>query len=43
MKGDKGVRDFAITRAENGKCYIFATDLSLSYGMPNQYEHSWGT
>lgn len=41
FKGDKGVRDFTITRANNGKFYIFATDLSLAYGMPNQYEHSW--
>ena len=40
--GDKGVRDFTITRCENnGKFYIFATDLSLSYGMRNQYHHSW--
>ena len=40
--GDKGVRDFTITRCkEDGKFYIFATDLSLSYGMRNQYHHSW--
>lgn len=40
--GDKGVRDFTITRcAKTGKYYIFATDLSLSYGMKNQYRHSW--
>lgn len=40
--GDKGVRDFTITRCEStGKYYIFATDLSLSYGMRNQYHHSW--
>lgn len=40
--GDKGVRDFTITRCrENGKFYIFATDLSLSYGMRNQYHNSW--
>lgn len=40
--GDKGVRDFTITKCEkNGKYYIFATDLSLSYGMRNQYRHSW--
>ena len=38
--GDKGVRDFTITRC-NGKFYIIATDLSLSYGMRNQYKHSW--
>lgn len=40
--GDKGVRDFTITRCkEKGKFYIIATDLSLSYGMRNQYHHSW--
>ena len=41
--GDKGVRDFTITKCEEtGKYYILATDLSLSYGMRNQYHHSWG-
>lgn len=40
--GDKGVRDFTITRNKKyGKFYIFATDLSLSYGMRNQYHNSW--
>lgn len=40
--GDKGVRDFTITRCKgNGKFYIIATDLSLSYGMRNQYHKSW--
>lgn len=40
--GDKGVRDFTIIRSTGtGKYYIFATDLSLSYGMRNQYHHSW--
>lgn len=40
--GDKGVRDFTIIRnKKNGKFYIFATDLSLSYGMRNQYHNSW--
>lgn len=40
--GDKGVRDFTITKCvSTGKYYIFATDLSLSYGMRNQYHHSW--
>lgn len=40
--GDKGVRDFTIIKCENtGKYYIVATDLSLSYGMRNQYHHSW--
>ena len=40
--GDKGVRDFTITRRKDtGKFYIFATDLSLAYGMRNQYHNSW--
>ncbi|TYP73092.1 glycoside hydrolase family 43 protein [Paenibacillus methanolicus] len=39
--GDKGVRDFTITRTKEGKFVILATDLSLSYGMLNQYQHSW--
>lgn len=40
--GDKGVRDFTVTRsARDGRFYIFATDLSLSYGMRNQYHNSW--
>lgn len=40
-EGDKGVRDFTITRTQEGKFIILATDLSLSYGMPYQYENSW--
>ena len=40
-KGDKGVRDFTITRTTSGKFVILATDLSLAYGMPNQYDNSW--
>jgi hypothetical protein len=39
--GDKGVRDFTITRTKAGKYIIMATDLSLSYGMLNQYNQSW--
>lgn len=40
--GDKGVRDFTITRCKkDGKFYIFATDLSLAYGLRNQYHQSW--
>lgn len=40
--GDKGVRDFTIIRSnKNNKFYIFATDLSLAYGMRNQYSNSW--
>ncbi len=39
--GDKGVRDFTVTRTGAGKFVIMATDLSLSYGMRNQYHNSW--
>lgn len=40
--GDKGARDFTIVRCRfNNKFYIFGTDLSLSYGMRNQYKSSW--
>ena len=40
--GDRGVRDMTIVRDHtSGKFHIFATDLSLSYGMRNQYQHSW--
>ena len=40
--GDKGVRDHTIIRNRlDGTYHIFATDLSLSYGMRNQYHHSW--
>lgn len=40
--GERGVRDFTIVRCkENGKFYIFATDLSLAYGMRNQYHNDW--
>ncbi len=39
--GDKGVRDFTIVRTDTGSFRIFATDLSLAYGMRNQYHHSW--
>lgn len=39
--GDKGVRDFTIIRTKAGKFIIMATDLSLSYGMLNQYHNSW--
>ena len=40
-EGDKGVRDFTITRTKEGKIVILATDLSLAYGMSYQYENSW--
>ncbi|KYG25598.1 glycoside hydrolase family 43 protein [Alkalihalobacillus trypoxylicola] len=39
--GDKGVRDHTIIRTENNEFIIMATDLSLSYGMLNQYNDSW--
>ena len=40
--GDHGVRDFTIARCKHtGKYYIFATDLSLGYGMRGKYAHSW--
>ena len=40
--GDKGVRDMTIVRDHlTGRFHIFATDLSLSYGMRGQYAHSW--
>lgn len=41
--GDKGVRDHTIVRNKNnGKFYIFSTDLSLAHGMRNQYRKgSW--
>lgn len=40
--GDKGVRDFTITYCKHtNKYYIWATDLSLAYGMRNQYHNSW--
>ncbi len=41
-KGDHGVRDMTIFRdPKTGVCHIFATDLSLAYGMRGKYEHSW--
>lgn len=31
-----------IVRDQNtGRCHIFATDLSLSYGMRGKYQHAW--
>ena len=41
--GDRGVRDMTIVRDRaSGRVHIFATDLSLSYGMREKYRHSWG-
>ena len=40
--GDHGVRDMTIVRDRaTGRFHIFATDLSLAYGMRGKYEHSW--
>ena len=40
--GDRGVRDMTIARDRaTGRVHIFATDLSLSYGMRGKYSHSW--
>ncbi len=40
--GDRGVRDMTIFRDhKTGIYHIFATDLSLSYGMRGKYAHSW--
>ena len=40
--GDHGVRDMTVIRSrEDGNVHIFATDLSLSYGMRGKYQHSW--
>ncbi len=40
--GDHGVRDMTIIRdRKTGRVHIYATDLSLSYGMRGKYQHSW--
>lgn len=40
--GDHGVRDMTVVRDRaTGRFHIFATDLSLSYGMRGKYQHSW--
>lgn len=40
--GDHGVRDMTIVRdAPAGRFHIFATDLSLAYGMRGRYAHDW--
>ena len=40
--GDRGVRDMTVCRDRaTGRFHIFATDLSLSYGMRGKYDHSW--
>ena len=41
-QGDHGVRDMTVVRDRHtGLIHIFATDLSLSYGMRGKYAHSW--
>lgn len=40
-EGDKGVRDFTITRTPDGRFIILATDLSLSYEFRYKYKNSW--
>ena len=40
--GDHGVRDMTIVRNHRDqRFHIFATDLSLSYGMRGKYQHKW--
>lgn len=40
--GDHGVRDMTIVRdRRTGRFHIFATDLSLAYGMRGKYQHAW--
>lgn len=40
--GQKGVRDFTVIRCpETGKFYIFATDLSISYGRHRLHPEFW--
>ncbi|MBE5799732.1 MAG: 1,4-beta-xylanase [Clostridiales bacterium] len=40
--GSRGARDFTICRCKaTGKFCIIATDLSLAYGMRNEFHHSW--
>ena len=40
--GSRGARDFTICRCKHtGRFYIIATDLSLAYGMRNEFQHSW--
>ena len=41
MLGEKGVRDFTVVRGVNGKFYIIATDLCLSYEMIPKYQDKW--
>ncbi|HSK68617.1 MAG TPA: glycoside hydrolase family 43 protein [Candidatus Limnocylindria bacterium] len=40
-RGDLGVRDMCVLRCHDGLFRLFATDLSLAYGMPGKYQGSW--
>ena len=42
FKGDLSVRDMTIIKDKEGTYRIFATDLSLAYGMPGKYRNDWG-
>ena len=39
--GEKGVRDFTITRKKDNTFVILATDLSLAYNFKEKYESNW--
>lgn len=42
FKGDHGVRDMTIIREnKTGEFHLFATDLSLAYGMRGKYRGDW--
>ena len=41
MKGEKGVRDFALARGSDGVVRLLATDLSLSYSFMPVYGGKW--
>ncbi|MBY0011816.1 glycoside hydrolase family 43 protein [Paenibacillus typhae] len=41
QKGDKGVRDHTIVRAQSGKFYILSTDLSLANNFNTKYQGQW--
>lgn len=41
MIGERGVRDATVVRHRDGRYFIIATDLSLSYSMASRYHNSW--
>lgn len=41
FEGDRGVRDFTITRTKDGRFIILATDLSLTYEFTRKYKNTW--